>query len=37
VAQRLRTGELQVPPFQPDMGDAAALAAVLAALLGVRR
>lgn len=37
LAQRVRTGDLPLPSFQPDLGDAAALAATLAALLGVRR
>ncbi len=36
VAQRLRSGELDVPGYTADRGDAAALAAALAALLGVR-
>jgi hypothetical protein len=37
VARRLRAGELAVPGFRADSGDAAALAAVLASLLGARR
>ncbi len=37
VARRLRAGELTVPGFRADSGDAAALAAVLASLLGARR
>jgi hypothetical protein len=37
LAQRVRTVDLPLPSFHPDLGDAAALAATLAALLGVRR
>ncbi len=37
MARRLRAGELAVPGFRADSGDAAALAAVLASLLGARR
>lgn len=36
LAKRVRDGELLVPGFTTDMGDAAVLAATLAALLGVR-
>jgi hypothetical protein len=36
IARRLRSGELQVPGFVADRGDAAALAAALASLLGAR-
>ena len=36
IARRLRAGELEVPGFRGDRGDAAALAAALAALLGAR-
>jgi len=34
IARRLRAGELEIPGFRGDRGDAAALAAALAALLG---
>lgn len=37
LARRVRSGELELPGYAPEMGDAAALAAALAALLGVRR
>jgi hypothetical protein len=37
LAQRIRTGELPVPGFETGMEDAAALAAVLAAVLGVKK
>lgn len=37
LARRVRSGELTMPSFAPDMGDAAALSAALAALLSVRR
>ncbi len=37
LARRVRAGELELPGYAPEMGDAAALAAALAALLGVRR
>ncbi len=37
LAQRVRAGEVPVPAVQPDLGDAAVLAGVLAALLGWRR
>lgn len=36
VARRLRSGELRVPGFHAEAGDAAALAATLASLLGGR-
>jgi hypothetical protein len=36
LAARVRSGDLQVPGYAPELGDAAALAAALAALLGVR-
>jgi hypothetical protein len=34
IALRIRTGELSLPGYRPSMGDAAALAATLTALLG---
>lgn len=37
LATRVRGGELVLPGYAPEMGDAAALAAALAALLGSRR
>ena len=37
LARRVRNGDIVMPGFAPDMGDAAALAAALAALLSVRR
>jgi hypothetical protein len=37
LARRVRDGEISIPGYTPDMGDAAALAAALAALLSVRR
>ncbi len=37
LARRVRKGELEVPGYTAEMGDAAALAAALASLLGVRR
>ena len=37
VARRLRAGELALPAWSPDGGEAAALAATLTALLGTRR
>ena len=37
LAHRVRSGDIVMPGFAPDMGDAAALAAALAALLSVRR
>lgn len=36
LARRVRTGELPLPGYEPRMGDAAALVAALAALLGVK-
>ena len=36
LARRVREGELVLPGFNAEMGDAAALASALAALLGVR-
>jgi hypothetical protein len=36
LAQRVRAGELQLPGYDPRMGDAAALVSALAALLGLR-
>ncbi len=36
VARRLRAGDLSVPGFHADRGDAAALAAALASILGAR-
>ncbi len=36
LAQRVRNGELQLPGYDPKMGDAAALVSALAALLGIR-
>ena len=36
LAQRVRAGELQLPGYDPQMGDAAALVSALAALLGLR-
>ncbi|MBY0488987.1 MAG: hypothetical protein K2R93_04030 [Gemmatimonadaceae bacterium] len=36
LAQRVRNGELQLPGYDPRMGDAAALVSALAALLGIR-
>jgi hypothetical protein len=36
IARRLRAGELDVPGYRGERGDAAALAAALAALLGAR-
>ncbi len=37
LAKKVRDGELTLPGYSADLGDAAALAAALAALLGVRR
>ncbi|MES2522186.1 MAG: hypothetical protein V4617_05765 [Gemmatimonadota bacterium] len=37
LAARVRSGELRVEGYAPELGDAAALAAALAALLGIRR
>jgi hypothetical protein len=37
LASRVRSGEIQLPTFSPEMGEAAALAAALAALLTLRR
>jgi hypothetical protein len=37
LAQRVRSGDLLLPGYAPELGDAAALAAALAALLGIRR
>jgi hypothetical protein len=37
LARRVRAGQLELPGYAAEMGDAAALAAALAALLGVRR
>jgi hypothetical protein len=37
LAQRVRSGDLVLPGYAPELGDAAALAAALAALLGIRR
>lgn len=37
LARRVRGGELPLPGYVPELGDAAALAAALAALLGIRR
>ncbi len=37
LARKVRLGEIEVPGYSSEMGDAAALAAALAALLGVRR
>ena len=37
LARRVRDGELTLSGYSPDMGEPAALAAALAALLGVRR
>ena len=37
VAHRIRNGELRVPAIEESVGDAGALAAALAVLLGVRR
>jgi hypothetical protein len=37
LARRVRDGELSLVGYEPRLGDAAALAAALAALLGVRR
>jgi hypothetical protein len=37
LARRVREGELVLPGYSTEMGDAATLAAALAALLGVRR
>ncbi|MBL0172384.1 MAG: hypothetical protein IPP90_17035 [Gemmatimonadaceae bacterium] len=37
LARRIRDGEIVLPGYSPDMGDAAALATALAALLSVRR
>lgn len=37
LAHRVRSGELALPGYVPELGDAAALAAALAALLGIRR
>lgn len=37
IARRLRAGELEVPGYLAEQGDAAALAATLATLLGARR
>ena len=37
LARRIRDGELPIPGYAPGMGDAAALAAALASLLGLRR
>jgi len=36
IARRLRAGDLELPGFRGDRGDAAALAATLAAILGAR-
>jgi hypothetical protein len=36
LARRVRSGELTIPGYDPKLGDAAALVAALAALLGVR-
>ena len=36
LARRVRNGELQLPGYDPRMGDAAALVSALAALLGIR-
>jgi hypothetical protein len=37
LASRIRSGEIQLPTFSAEMGEAAALAAALAALLNLRR
>ncbi|MEO7520708.1 MAG: hypothetical protein ABIW79_02715 [Gemmatimonas sp.] len=37
LAHRVRSGELHLAGYVPELGDAAALAAALAALLGIRR
>jgi len=37
LARKVRQGEIELPGYSSEMGDAAALAAALAALLGVRR
>jgi hypothetical protein len=37
LARRVRDGEISLAGYEPRLGDAAALAAALAALLGVRR
>ena len=37
LASRVRSGEIQLPMFSAEMGEAAALAAALAALLNLRR
>ena len=37
LARRVREGEISLAGYEPRLGDAAALAAALAALLGVRR
>ncbi|MDQ6612533.1 MAG: hypothetical protein M3Y64_08865 [Gemmatimonadota bacterium] len=37
IAERVRSGDVPVPPIQNELGEAAVLAAVLAALLGWRR
>ncbi|HYW32821.1 MAG TPA: hypothetical protein VE869_15080 [Gemmatimonas sp.] len=37
LAARVRSGELRVDGYAPELGDAAVLAAALAALLGIRR
>ena len=37
LAQRVRVGEITLPGYDPRLGDAAALATALAALLGARR
>ena len=37
LAARVRAGTVQLPQFAAELGDAAALAAALAALLGIRR
>ncbi len=36
LARRVRAGEIELPGYEPRMGDAAALVSALAALLGVR-
>jgi len=36
LAQRVRSGEIVVPGYVPELGDAAVLAAALGALLGIR-
>lgn len=37
VARRIRQGHVSVPAYQPDLGDAALLAGILASLLGHQR